>query len=48
MAGFVLRTNQRLKKLVSMRYHINGIDREGTIKDLSLSGSYVTVRMFCQ
>jgi hypothetical protein len=42
MAGFVMRTNQRLKKLLSMRYRSNGIDGEGVIKDLSLSGSSMT------
>jgi hypothetical protein len=42
MAGFVMRKNQRLKKLVPVRYLGDGIAGEGIIKDLSLSGSYMT------
>ena len=42
MAGFVMRKNHRLKKLVPVRYLGNGIAGEGIIKDLSLSGSYIT------
>lgn len=43
MAGFILRKNQRLKKLVPVRYQrLDGIAGEGIIKDLSLSGSYIT------
>ena len=43
MTGFNLRKNQRLKKLVPVRYVMrDGIAGEGIIKDLSLSGSYVT------
>jgi hypothetical protein len=42
MAGFVLRKNQRLKKLVSVRYRTDGINGEGIIKDLALSGSSIT------
>ncbi len=42
MPGFVMRKNQRLKKMVPMRYLGDGIAGEGIIKDLSLSGSYVT------
>ena len=43
MTGFNLRKNQRLKKLVSVRYVMrDGIAGEGIIKDLSLSGSYIT------
>jgi hypothetical protein len=42
MAGFVMRKNQRLKKLVPVRYLRDGIAGEGIIKDLSLSGSYMT------
>ena len=43
MAGFILRKNQRLKKLVPVRYQrLDGIAGEGIIKDLSLSGSYMT------
>src|SRR5437870_1295102 len=34
--------DQRLNKLVSVRYLRDGIAGEGIIKDLSLSGSYVT------
>jgi hypothetical protein len=42
MAGFVVRKNQRLKKLVPVRYQMSdGIAGEGIIKDLSLSGSYM-------
>ena len=42
MAGFAMRKNQRLKKLVPVRYLGDGIAGEGIIKDLSLSGSYIT------
>jgi hypothetical protein len=42
MAGFVMRKNQRLKKLVPVRYLGDGIAGEGIIKDLSLSGSNIT------
>ena len=42
MAGFVMRKDQRLKKLVPVRYLGDGIAGEGVIKDLSLSGSYMT------
>lgn len=42
MAGFVMRKDQRLKKLVPVRYLGNGMAGEGIIKDLSLSGSYMT------
>jgi hypothetical protein len=42
MAGFVMRENQRLKKLVPVRYLGDGMAGEGIIKDLSLSGSYMT------
>jgi PilZ domain len=43
MAGFVLRKNQRLKKLVPVRYVMRDWTAgEGIIKDLSLSGSYMT------
>ena len=42
MAGFVMRKNQRLKRLVPVRYLRDGIAGEGIIKDLSLSGSYIT------
>lgn len=42
MAGFVMRKNSRLKKLVPVRYLRDGIAGEGIIKDLSLSGSYIT------
>ena len=42
MAGFVIRKNQRLKKLVPVRYLGDGIAGEGIIKDLSLNGSYIT------
>ena len=42
MPGFVMRKNRRLKKLVPVRYLGDGIAGEGIIKDLSLSGSYIT------
>ena len=42
MTGFVMRKNHRLKKLVPVRYLGEGITGEGIIKDLSLSGSYIT------
>ena len=42
MAGFFMRKNQRLKKLVPVRYLCDGMVGEGIIKDLSLSGSYMT------
>ena len=42
MAGFVMRKNHRLKKLVPVRYLRDGIAGEGMIEDLSLSGSYMT------
>jgi PilZ domain len=42
MAGFVMRKNHRIKKLVPVRYLGDGIAGEGIIKDLSLSGSYIT------
>ena len=42
MAGFVLRKGQRLKTFATVRYRGDGIAGEGIIKDLSLSGSYIT------
>ena len=42
MAGFVLRKSQRLKTFATMRYFGDGVAGEGIIKDLSLSGSYIT------
>ena len=42
MTGFVMRKNQRLKRLVPVRYLRDGMAGEGIIKDLSLSGSYMT------
>jgi hypothetical protein len=42
MAGFFMRKNRRLKKLVPVRYIRDNITGEGIIKDLSLSGSYIT------
>ena len=42
MAGFVLRKGQRLKTFAPVRYRGDGIVGEGIIKDLSLSGSYIT------
>jgi len=41
MAGFVMRKNHRLKKLVPVRYLRDKIAGEGIIKDLPLSGSYI-------
>ena len=42
MAGFSLRKSQRLKTFAPVRYRGDGIAGEGIIKDLSLSGSYMT------
>ena len=42
MAGFKMRKNHRLKKLVPVRYLSDGIAGEGLIEDLSLNGSYMT------
>ena len=42
MAGFGMRKHQRLKRLVPVRYLGDGMTGEGIIKDLSLSGSYMT------
>jgi len=42
MAGFFIRKNHRLKKLLPVRYIREGIVGEGIIQDLSLSGSYIT------
>ena len=42
MTGFFVRKNQRIKRLVPVRYLGDGIIGEGIIKDLSLSGSYIT------
>ena len=42
MAWFFMRKHHRLTRLVSVRYLRDGIAGEGIIKDLSLSGSYMT------
>ena len=42
MAGFFVRKNQRIKRLVPVRYLGDKIIGEGIIKDFSLSGSYIT------
>ena len=42
MAGFFVRKNQRIKRLVPVRYLGDGIVGEGIIKDISLNGSYIT------
>ena len=42
MAGFGMRKGQRLKTFATVRYRGDGIAGEGIIKDLSLSGSYMT------
>ena len=42
MAGFVLRKSHRLKTFATMRYFGEGVAGEGIIKDLSLTGSYIT------
>jgi hypothetical protein len=42
MPGFILRKGQRLKTFATMRYFGDGVAGEGIIKDLSLSGSYIT------
>jgi len=41
MAGFVIRKNRRLKKLVPVLYLHDRIVGEGIVNDLSLSGSYI-------
>ena len=42
MTGLVIRKGQRLKTFAPVRYRGDGIAGEGIIKDLSLSGSYIT------
>ena len=42
MAGFVMRKNQRLKKLVPVRYLFDSRAGEGVVKDLSLNGGSIT------
>jgi len=42
MAGFVMRKNDRLNKFVPGRYLRDRIAGRGIIKDLSLTGSYIT------
>jgi len=42
MAGFFVRKNQRIKRLVPVRYLGDGVIGEGIIKDFSLNGSYIT------
>jgi hypothetical protein len=42
MAWFFRRKHQRLTRLVSVWYLREGLAGEGIIKDLSLSGSYMT------
>jgi hypothetical protein len=42
MAWFFRRKQQRLTRLVSVRYLRDGVAGEGIIDDLSLSGSYMT------
>ena len=42
MPGFVFRKSQRLKTFGTMRYFGDGVAGEGIIKDLSLTGSYIT------
>ena len=42
MAGFVMRKGQRLKTFAPVHYRGDWIAGEGIIKDLSLSGSYIT------
>jgi PilZ domain len=42
MAGFAMRKSQRFKTFTTLRYRGDGIAGEGIIKDLSLSGSYMT------
>jgi hypothetical protein len=42
MAGFVMRKDQRLKTFAPLRYRGDGIAGEGIIKDVSLSGSFIT------
>lgn len=42
MTGLFMRKNQRLKRLMPVRYLWDGMAGEGIINDLSLSGSYIT------
>jgi PilZ domain-containing protein len=42
MPGFILRKGQRLKTFATVKYHGDKIAGEGIVKDLSLSGSYIT------
>ena len=42
MSGFAMRKGQRLKTFATMRYFGSGVAGEGIIKDLSLTGSYIT------
>ena len=42
MTGFGMRKGQRFKTFAPVRYRGDGIAGEGIIKDLSLSGSYIT------
>jgi hypothetical protein len=42
MAGFILRKGQRLKTFATLRYFGDRVAGEGIVKDLSLSGSYIT------
>jgi hypothetical protein len=42
MARFVLRDGQQLKTFAPAQYRGDGMAGEGIIKDLSLSGSYMT------
>jgi len=42
MTGFGMRKGQRLKTFAPVRYRGDGIAGEGIIKDLSLSGGYMT------
>ena len=42
MARFVLRDGQQLKTFAPAQYRGDGIAGEGIIKNLSLSGSYMT------
>ena len=42
MAGFVMRKGQRFKTFATVKYRGPRVAGEGIIKDLSLTGSYIT------
>ena len=42
MAGFIMRKGQRFKTFATVKYRGPRVAGEGIIKDLSLTGSYIT------